>query len=186
MVFVNEVAPPWFDVALANFGVPKYGALLSGQLVYPNADASYGWHAVCTPADCSFGCLPFNESTPPLVLKKEPGKRYIMLLDRGPREGTVDLKKPCYFLDKAWNSQLAGADAVLVVNDREGDLSTAVVPQDEGAARQLQDLTISAGLISQQDGASLKALLKKGPVTVALNWTDLIPKAQKAGGRLAR
>jgi hypothetical protein len=44
------------------FAVPKYGALLSGQLVYPNADASYGWHAVCTPADCSFGCLPFNVS----------------------------------------------------------------------------------------------------------------------------
>jgi hypothetical protein len=31
-----------------------------------------------------------------------------------------------------WHEQ-AGADAVLVVNDHAGDLSTAVTPDDEGA-----------------------------------------------------
>ena len=47
--------------------------------------------------------------------------------------------------------------------------------------RELQELTISAGLISQDDGEALKALLKKGgAITVALNWTDLLPKAKKA------
>jgi hypothetical protein len=40
-------------------------------------------------------------------------------------------------------------------------------------------MAISAGLISQDDGNYLKDLLKKGPVSVALNWTDLVPKAKK-------
>jgi hypothetical protein len=46
------------------------------------------------------------------------------------------LPRPCFFVDKAWHAQQAGADAVLVVNDRGGELSTAVSPRDdEGAAR---------------------------------------------------
>lgn len=58
----------------------------SGQLVYPNADAAYGLQASCTPAGCNYGCAPLSEASPPVALKREPGKRYIMLLDRGPRE----------------------------------------------------------------------------------------------------
>ncbi|KAI8469825.1 MAG: hypothetical protein J3K34DRAFT_393772 [Monoraphidium minutum] len=158
-----------FDVALANFGVPKYGALLSGQLVYPHADAAYGWQATCTPAECNYGCNFFNESAPPLALKREPGKRYIMLLDRGPPDSTTGLKRPCYFLDKAWHAQAAGADALLVVNDRGGDLSTARAERAD----------CERGLVSQADGDALKALLRKGPVSVALNWTDLVPQAKK-------
>lgn len=102
-----------------------------------------------------------------------------MLVDRGPRVAPKGLGRPCYFLDKAWHAQLAGADALLVVNDNPGDLSTAVAPDDEDSSREAQDLTISAGLISQRDGDTLKALLSKGPVTVALNWTDLLPKKHK-------
>ncbi|KIZ05710.1 Vacuolar-sorting receptor 2 [Monoraphidium neglectum] len=90
------------------------------------------------------------------------------------------LPRPCFFVDKAWHAQQAGADAVLVVNDRGGELSTAVSPRDdEGAARLLGDLTLSAGLISQEDGAALKDLLRHGPVSIALNWTDVLPKQSK-------
>ncbi len=45
--------------------------------------------------------------------------------------------------------------------------------------RELGELTISAALISQEDGEGLKQLLNKGSVTIALNWTDILPKAQK-------
>ena len=117
------------------------------------------------------------------MLKRQPGVRYIMLLDRGPSEwgrgpwgpassccwtlgnaqGAADarrpwrgetplnrppqppstvpgeaeghLARPCYVLDKAWNAQQAGADALLVVNDHAGDLSTAVAPVDEDSTR---------------------------------------------------
>lgn len=50
-------------------------------------------------------------------------------------EDSIDLKRPCYFLDKALHAQQAGADALLVVNDHDGDLSTAVAPKDEDSSR---------------------------------------------------
>ncbi|GBF87811.1 vacuolar-sorting receptor-like protein [Raphidocelis subcapitata] len=166
-----------FDVALADFGKPRYGALLTGQLVYPSEDAAFGTPARCGDVGCNFGCSPFNESSPPLSLPRAPGRRFVMLLDRGPRG---DASRPCYFLSKALHAQAAGADALLVVNDGPGDLSTAVPPRDEGAARALAGLTISAGLISQEDGAALKELLRRGaPVAVALNWTDVLPRSSK-------
>jgi hypothetical protein len=46
-------------------------------------------------------------------------------------------------------------------------------------SRELAQITIPAGLLSQADGESLKELLRKGPLSVALNWTDLMPKANK-------
>lgn len=45
--------------------------------------------------------------------------------------------------------------------------------------RELAQMSLSAGLISQTDGEYIKDLLRKGPVSVALNWTDLMPKASK-------
>lgn len=45
------------------------------------------------------------------------------------------LSRPCYFIDKAYHAQAAGADALLVVNDNPGDLSTAVAPKDEDSSR---------------------------------------------------
>jgi hypothetical protein len=45
--------------------------------------------------------------------------------------------------------------------------------------RELAEIHIPAGLLSQGDGEALKELLRKGPVSVALNWTDLMPKASK-------
>jgi hypothetical protein len=52
-----------------------------------------------------------------------------------PCAGEAGLSRPCYFIDKAYHAQLAGADALLVVNDNPGDLSTAVAPQDEVSDR---------------------------------------------------
>jgi hypothetical protein len=38
-------------------------------------------------------------------------------------------------LEKAYQAQMAGADALLVANDHAGDLSTAVAPDDEDSTR---------------------------------------------------
>ncbi len=45
------------------------------------------------------------------------------------------MSRPCYFIDKVYHAQLAGADAVLVANDMPGDLSTAVPPLDEASTK---------------------------------------------------
>jgi hypothetical protein len=50
--------------------------------------------------------------------------------------------------------------------------------------RELAQVTIAAGLISQADGEAIKELLKRGPVSVALNWTDVLPKAQTVSWEL--
>lgn len=47
------------------------------------------------------------------------------------------------------------------------------------SCRELAQIHIPAGLLSQGDGEALKELLRKGPVSAALNWTDLMPKASK-------
>jgi hypothetical protein len=47
------------------------------------------------------------------------------------------------------------------------------------ACRELAELTISAGLISQEAGKQLKELMKVGVVTLALNWTDSLPKSSE-------
>lgn len=176
-VLFPPAAKTKIDMALANFGEPKYGAALSGQLAYPSTDPEYKNGPLnCGKISCNYVCSMLNSSTPPFYLHKEPGKHYVMLVDRGPRLDTTD--PPCYFLHKVYYAQLAGADAVLVVNDQPGtELSTAVPPEEEEAARMLNDVTISAALISLEDGAKLKSLLRQGSVTVALNWTDLLPRA---------
>jgi hypothetical protein len=57
------------------------------------------------------------------------------MLCSDPSGDHTGLSRPCYFIDKAYNAQMAGADALLVVNDGPGDLSTAVAPKDEDSTR---------------------------------------------------
>jgi hypothetical protein len=177
-------------MALANFGQPKYGASLVGRLVYPSADPAFHQRSYdCDPQkrglpSCNFACRPLNESSPAFEVERQPGRHTVLLLDRGPRankaHAAADGARPCYFVDKAYHAQLAGADAVLVVNDEPGDdLSTAVAPEDEATGRELAALSISAGLVTQRDGQRLKDMLRQGPVAVALNWTDAFPKAER-------
>ncbi|KAG2428538.1 hypothetical protein HYH02_014342 [Chlamydomonas schloesseri] len=165
-------------MAMADFGKPRYGGTMIGNLVYPSSEKGYGGHDgyTCFPEDCQYGCQNFNASKPVFKIDRQPGQFYIMLLDRGPRnkEGHT----ACYFLDKVFNAQAAGADAVLVANDEPGQLSTAVAPEDDDTAKELQSLTISAAMISLEDANLLRKLLLDNPqVTVMLNWTSVVPKS---------
>mmetsp|Transcript_29301 Transcript_29301/g.64826 ORF Transcript_29301/g.64826 Transcript_29301/m.64826 type:complete len:785 (+) Transcript_29301:192-2546(+) len=184
---IRIISPPNYKTqrlkwALADFGEPKYGGTLVGKLIYPTEDPSFYPIGQRPPVKCpadqpdaQYGCAPFS-SCGGYQVSKEPGKFNIMMVDRGPR-GTG--ASPCFFINKVYNAQLAGADAVLVVNDEDGDdLSTAVVPDDDKNAGLLRNLTVSAGMITRADGELLKGLLRGGKsVTLALNWTGVLPRS---------
>jgi len=167
-----------FSMVLADFGKPKYGGTLQGSVVYWTEDPGLNpWGKPVRCKDgiaCQYACSDLVKGTVPAVnVTKLPGRPLIFLVDRGPRDAAT----PCYFLLKAYNAQAAGADAVLVVNDEDGDLSTAVVPDEEGVAQLLDKLAVSAALISRADGALVKDLLRgQAAVTLALNWTDIMPR----------
>ncbi|KAG2487035.1 hypothetical protein HYH03_014281 [Edaphochlamys debaryana] len=166
-------------MAMADFGKPKYGGSMIGSLVYPTSATGYpsannNLGFKCYPEDCQYGCELFNTSIPPFRIPREAGKFNIMLLDRGPRNQLGHTA--CYFLDKIYHAQLAGADAVLVANDETGDLSTAVAPEDDDTAKTLAAIDISAAMISLEDALLLRELLRNGPVQLQLNWTAVVPK----------
>lgn len=47
-----------FDVALANFGSPRYGGTLRARLIY--VDPAYGRTETCGGGSCAFGCSDFS------------------------------------------------------------------------------------------------------------------------------
>ncbi|GAX83867.1 hypothetical protein CEUSTIGMA_g11292.t1 [Chlamydomonas eustigma] len=171
--------------ALADFGIEKYGGQLLGNVFYPTEDTSFYSANVkppkCVPTDAQYGCTLFSKCTG-FSLPRNDGNQIIMLLDRGPAR-TED---PCYFVKKVYYAQQAGADAVLVVNDVAGaDLSTAIAPDEEVFAKMAEDITISAGLISKEDGDIIKDMLKSGnAVTLLLNWTSALPQKAKVSWEL--
>ena len=122
------------DFALADFGRPRYGGALIGQVIYPSEEPKY-WPMSSNRPRCrdeptaNFACTSLSDCgfTSLSPSKKKPGIRYIMLVDRGPPEFN------CYFVSKVYQAQEAGADAVLVVNDKPGEanLTTAITPDEE-------------------------------------------------------
>ncbi|KAK9804195.1 hypothetical protein WJX72_000406 [[Myrmecia] bisecta] len=179
--------PGGFDVALANFGAPKYGGELLGKLVYVEKD--HGHANVCSP-DCQYACQAFSAAQPPFHLNGDlnPSKpsevtNFIMMVDRGP---VRDDMSACKFAEKVWNAQEAGAQGVIVVN-YEDRLTTMEAPddQDEASYKYLQNITIPAAFITKSDGQALKDLLKVGSdgtpedAYVVMDWNDILPRAEK-------
>lgn len=140
-----------YDSAIGNFGVPQYGGTLGGSVVYPKDDST-----------C---CNDFGSSdkfrTPPGSLPT------IVLADRG----------GCYFAQKVWNAQKAGAAAVLVADDRIEPLITMDSPQeDTSAAEYLPNITIPSALIEKDFGDTLKkAIDSKDMVNIKLDWRESVP-----------
>ncbi|GIM13209.1 hypothetical protein Vretimale_16388 [Volvox reticuliferus] len=165
------------NMSMANFGMPKYGGILRGQLIYVSSQARYynNKQYKCIPRDCQYGC-DFSSSYPSIKIDKEPGTAYIMMVDRGPRGSDDD---PCYFLDKVYNAQLLGADAVLVADDVDEPLTTAIAPDTNDTAIERRDLTISAAMIGMNDADHLRGLLQDGgSVEVMLSWAKSIPESK--------
>ena len=145
------------DAALGDIGVPQYGAKLVGEVVMDptNMDA----------------CELFKNPLP----KAGAGHAVVLLVERG----------DCFFLEKAWYGQLAGANAVLVVNNIEEDLLTMANPtagQGGAAAAELASrIEIPSALVQKSVGDALKAFLadeakakKPAPVIVTLDFSASI------------
>ncbi|KAM0877571.1 hypothetical protein ACQ4PT_035370 [Festuca glaucescens] len=92
-----------YECAIGNFGVPQYGGTLQGWVVYPknNKDA----------------CKEFETS---FKSHKSGERPNFVLIDRG----------ECFFTTKAWNAQLAGAAAILVVDSKDEPLITMDNPEE--------------------------------------------------------
>ncbi|GLI71486.1 hypothetical protein VaNZ11_016698 [Volvox africanus] len=169
--------PRTINMAMANFGVPKYGGTLRGNLVYFSDEARYYKNTSyrCHPRDCRYGC-DLHTSSPPIKIDKEPGTAYIMMVDRGPRDS--DKVDACYFLDKVYNAQLLGADMVLVADDKEEALTTAVAPDTNDTAIERRNLTASAAMIGKNDADFLREQLGDGKtVLVMVSWAKSIPES---------
>eukprot|EP00249_Psilotum_nudum_P018344 c26759_g1_i1 orf=218-1303(+) len=141
-----------YDSAIGNFGVPQYGGMLAGAVVYPDANSNACRDFV------SFG-ISFKSHA--------GGLPAIVLVDRG----------DCYFALKAWNAQNAGAAAVLVADDRVEPLITMDSPEEDAtAAGYLSNVTVPSALIEKPFGDKLKKAIKdKEMVKVNLDWRESVP-----------
>jgi len=139
-----------YQMAIANFGTPLYGATLTGSLVYPPTDHD--------------ACYPFPETW---KAPKFPGLgASIIVVDRG----------NCPFTKKAYNSQQAGADAVMIVDNIAETLVTMDAGDDEETSKYVNNISVPVGLITLADGQRLETVLGAGnKVLVMLNWTDVLP-----------
>ena len=60
------------------------------------------------------------------------------------------LRADCYFVEKAYNAEQAGARAVIVMDDREEQLLTMAAPEDRPEIAKLrEDITIPTALVSR-------------------------------------
>ena len=91
----------------------------------------------------------------------------IALIDRG----------DCYFMEKAYNAQEAGADAVIIIDDRDEGLMTMSTPGRTNAFGVLsEELRIPSSLIQKKLGDQLKAAMKEyGTVVLEMDWRETIP-----------
>ncbi|KAH0461270.1 hypothetical protein IEQ34_008845 [Dendrobium chrysotoxum] len=141
-----------YECAIGNFGIPQYGGTMVGFVAYPKSNRK--------------ACKSFDEFD--ISYKSKPGGfPTFLLVDRG----------DCYFTTKAWNSQKAGAAAIIVVDDKEEPLITMDMPEeDNGRGDYLPNISIPSALINQSFGDRLKKSLENGDmVNVNLDWRESLP-----------
>ncbi|KAJ7528163.1 hypothetical protein O6H91_16G087300 [Diphasiastrum complanatum] len=142
-----------YDSAIGNFGVPQYGGVMAGTVIYPEA--------------ASNGCKDYTNFNISFKSTTGGGLPAIVLVDRG----------DCYFAFKVWNAQKSGAAAVLVADDRNEPLITMDSPEDSSSsASYVQNITIPSALIDRQFGDALKKAVSSGEmVNMYLDWRESLP-----------
>ncbi|KAL1360117.1 hypothetical protein HN51_005466 [Arachis hypogaea] len=142
-----------YECAIGNFGVPKYGGVMVGSVVYPKANQK--------------GCKSFSDVD--ISFQTKPGSYpTFVLVDRG----------DCFFTLKAWNAQNAGAAAILVADDRSETLITMDTPEEMNAGKgdYVEKITIPSALISRSLADKIKDALSNGEmVNINLDWTEALP-----------
>ena len=83
----------------------------------------------------------------------------------------------CFFTEKVWWAQQAGASAVLVADDKEENLITMDAPEDDPETNKyLANITIPSALVQKNTSDAIKLAIKKGElVNVNMDWTEALP-----------
>ena len=139
-----------YVMAIANFGVPLYGATLVGSFKYPKSEDQDG-------------CSEFPSNA--FDTNKSYGAN-ILLLNRG----------ECPFTTKAYFAQRAGAEAVIIVDNIAEDLITMDAADDAESQQYVQNISVPVALITTSVGNLFEGELSQGNAVIAtLNWTDVLP-----------
>ena len=137
--------------------------LLSLQFGIPNYGAILVGQVAFVPENAA-GCSEFFASLPP--------DKDILLVDRG----------SCYFVEKAYHAQVAGAKAVIVADNISEDLLTMASPENRPElAAIIAKLTIPTVLVTKEAGDQIKQQLQRStaPVTVEIDWSESIAHGEK-------
>jgi hypothetical protein len=133
--------------------VPLYGATLVGEVQVIDGEDK--------------GCKPFPSKLAP----GPSGLPVVALVDRG----------DCYFIEKAFNAEKAGAAAIIVADYKDERLLTMAAPDDRPEiARLKEEISIPTALVTMAVGAKLrKAAARSGSkggsgVVVELDWKDAV------------
>mmetsp|Transcript_31740 Transcript_31740/g.53324 ORF Transcript_31740/g.53324 Transcript_31740/m.53324 type:complete len:713 (-) Transcript_31740:456-2594(-) len=144
-----------YDIALANFGLPMYGADLRGVLHYPS-----GYALACSDTNYPSG---FPEH---YTFNRIPGYSTIFLLDRG----------RCRFTEKVINAEKAGANAVLICDNVDEQLITMDAGDDMSTLKYVNNISIPAALLTESDCAKFKTQLYSSRTVVGvIDWADALP-----------
>eukprot|EP00475_Leptophrys_vorax_P044815 TRINITY_DN9109_c0_g1_i1.p1 TRINITY_DN9109_c0_g1~~TRINITY_DN9109_c0_g1_i1.p1 ORF type:complete len:515 (-),score=142.41 TRINITY_DN9109_c0_g1_i1:644-2188(-) len=125
----------------ALFGIPPYGATITGRLIY------------ATPGDRD-ACTELNTS----LVENWPGpdEQFIVMVNRG----------ECTFVTKVKHAQDVGARAVIVVDNQ--DASDVPFMADDGKGKNVQ---VPSMIIRKSDGDTIKEALSDGTiVVVTMRW----------------
>ncbi|QDZ19326.1 vacuolar-sorting receptor [Chloropicon primus] len=139
-----------YEAAMGDFGVPLYGGTLTGRVHAPRSNRR----------GCEkFGGRDFEGSE--WTSRTTPT---IALIDRG----------DCFFVQKAYHAQQAGADAVLIADNEIEPLVTMTTPQDDPEAQGLiKEIAVPTALISKKLADRIKRVLEAGDeVVMELSWEE--------------
>lgn len=147
--------------------LPLYCALLC-PVLSAAPDPQFGIPSYGAMLVGSAAFLPANAQGCSDVVSKLPASADILLVDRG----------GCFFVEKAWHAQQAGARAVVVTDNVQEQLLTMAVPEDRPElAALVAKISIPTVLITKEAGDQIKALLARpdaAQVTVELDWSESI------------
>eukprot|EP01026_Neomeris_dumetosa_P062104 TRINITY_DN58696_c0_g1_i2.p1 TRINITY_DN58696_c0_g1~~TRINITY_DN58696_c0_g1_i2.p1 ORF type:complete len:533 (+),score=66.15 TRINITY_DN58696_c0_g1_i2:57-1655(+) len=138
-----------YDTAIADFGTPLYGGTLVGPLVIDEGNP--------------LTCNDIEQSTIDKWSSKHDSVNYILLTKRG----------ECYFAEKTYRAQVAGAEAVIIYDDKDEPLLTMASPSNRSAAERASQITIPTMMIEKKAGEQLVQYLSQGGNTLMaeLDWT---------------
>lgn len=140
-----------YEGAIGDFGTPLYGASLTGR--------------VLAPKDNGNGCERFEDENyeAKWVDSDTP---VIFLLSRG----------ECFFVEKAYHAQRAGAAAVIVADTKPEPLITMTTPRDNPTVQELvPEIGIPTALVTKKLGDDLRRVLGAGgTVVLEMNWEEAV------------